>query len=57
MIAKESVQPTPDNSLKKVLNELSDGAIWNLIEAPTITSDLKDTCKSILRNRILSKSN
>lgn len=57
MIAKETVQPSPDDSLNKVLNELSDGSIWNLIEAPTSSSVLKNTCKSILRSRILATSN
>lgn len=57
MIAKEATQPTQPESLNTVLNELSDASIWNLIEIPHTTSDLKEACKSILKNRILAKSN
>lgn len=57
MIAKEATQPTQPESLNTVLKELSDASIWNLIEIPNTTPALKDACKSILRNRILAKSN
>lgn len=57
LIAKESIQPSANESLNTVLNGLSDASIWNLIDIPTTPPVLKDTCKSILRNRILAKSN